>query len=214
MNVKKYDPTSGEFGKAGEQFVADMMRRRGFKCTVLPHGTFGADLLCESQYERFYVETERRTQSTWRATSPAFPYTTYNYLARRKLTKDRILIVLRCDMRVMLVVFSEDAIRAQESAISNVHVKNEGARLVPIERCILIGTDDHIGKTFAEINADRVRAAVDRYKNSPAKWKYLGSSCPYGVSEDEYRRMLNGATADEGESLIRLRRPVLQPELF
>jgi len=113
MNSKKYDATSGEFGKAGEQFVANMMRRRGFKCTVLPHGTYGADLLCESQYEKFYVETERRTPSTWNITSRMFPYPTYNYLARRKLTKDRILIVLRSDMKVMLVVFSEDAMRAE-----------------------------------------------------------------------------------------------------
>jgi hypothetical protein len=214
MNTKTYDETSGEFGKAGEQFVADMMRRRGFKCTVLPHGTFGADLLCESQYERFYVETERRTPKTWKPTSPVFPYPTYNYLARRKLTKDRILVVLRSDMKTMLVVFSEDAMHAETSAISNVHVKNEGARLVPVERCILIGTDEHLGKTFAEINADRVRAAVSRYQNSSLKWKYLGSNCPYGISDDEYRRMLNGVTADEGERLVQLRKPAMQPELF
>jgi hypothetical protein len=214
MNTKTYDETSGEFGKAGEQFVADMMRRRGFKCTVLPHGTFGADLLCESQYERFYVETERRTPKTWKPTSPVFPYPTYNYLARRKLTKDRILVVLRSDMKTMLVVFSEDAMHAETSAISNVHVKNECARLVPVERCILIGTDEYLGKTFAEINADRVRAAVGRYQNSSLKWKYLGSSCPYGISDDEYRRMLNGVTADEGERLVQLRKPVMQPELF
>jgi hypothetical protein len=214
MNTKRYDATSGEFGKAGEQFVADMMRRRGFRCTVLPHGTYGADLLCESQYERFYVETERRTLSTWKPTSQMFPYPTYNYLARRKLTKDRILVVLRSDMKVMLVVFSEDAMHAEASSISNVHVKNEGVKIIPVERCIVIGTDEQMGRTFAEINADRVRDAVERYRNSSAKWKYLGSNCPYGVSDDEYRRMLNGVTAEEGQSLIRSRKPALQQELF
>lgn len=214
MNTKRYDTTSGEYGKAGEQFVADMMRRRGFKCTTLPHGTFGADLVCESQYEKFYVETERRSTMTWKATSPLFPYPTYNYLARRKLTEDRILIVLRCDMKVMLIVFSEDAMHAEESKISNVHVNGESAKIVPIERCVLIGTDEDTGKTFAEINANRVRAAVERYKNSPTRWKYLGSNCPYGISEDEYRRMLIGVTSDEGENLVQLRKPEMQPELF
>jgi len=214
MNTKRYDETSGQFGKAGEQFVADMMRRRGFKSTVLPHGTYGADLLCESEYEKFYVETERRTQKTWGPNSLSFPYPTYNYLARRKLTKDRILIVLRSDMKLMLIVFAEDAMHAEVSAISNVHVKNEGAKIVPVERCILIGTDEFMDKTFAEINANRVRSAMIRHGNSPAKWKYLGSNCPYGVSDDEYRRMLNGATAEEGEKLIRLRKPERYRELF
>ena len=186
LKRKPYDDLLGEYGKPGELVAKQLMARKGFSCYALPHGTCGPDILCESQYERFFLECERR-KSNW--THGRFPFALVNIPARRKVVEDSIFIVLRSDLERCLVVFYEDMAAASLVIEKNKYMKEEHMRKVPIQRCLEFDIKTANGDPFNKMNADRIRAALAN-PSIVNKQPYIDGCCPYGIPDDEWRMML------------------------
>lgn len=185
---KPYDELLGEFGKTAEWAGIELMRTKGFVCTELPNGIYGQDVLCESDYERFYLEVERRTSATWRAGS--FPYPDVNVPIRRKVTNDRIFITFRSDLARCVVVFSCDLLEAKVEDCPNRYMGAEKFRKVAVERCLQFDVDCAGSDTFARMNARRIREAMAMHSDAAKRRLYLAPICPYGLPGDEWRTWL------------------------
>jgi hypothetical protein len=185
---KPYDELLGEFGRTAEWAGTELMRKKGFVCTELPNGIYGQDVLCESDYERFYLEVERRTSSTWR--SGSFPYRDVNVPVRRKVTSDRIFITFRSDLARCVVVFSCDLLEAKVEDCTNRYMSSEKFRKVPLERCLEFDVDGAGNETFAKMNARRIRDAMAIHSDAEKRKLYLAPICPYGLPSGEWRSCL------------------------
>lgn len=185
---KPYDSLLGEFGKTAEWAGIELMRSKGFSCTELPHGTYGQDVLCESDHERFYLEVERRTKATW--STGKFPYADVNVPVRRKVTKDRIFVTFRCDLKRCVVVFCCDLLEAPVEDRPNRLMASERFRTVPIERCLEFDVACAGDDSFAQMNAKRIREAMATNGDGAKRRLYLAPVCPYGLPSDEWRDWL------------------------
>ena len=185
---KPYDPLLGEFGKTAEWAGIELMRSKGFECTELPNGTYGQDVLCQSNYERFYLEVERRTTATW--SSGKFPYPDVNVPVRRKVTQDRIFVTFRSDLERCVVIFYGDLLAANVEDRPNRLMGSEQFRTVPIERCLEFDVSSAGDDSFARMNAKRIREAMSKHENAAKRRLYLAPVCPYGLPGDEWRTWL------------------------
>lgn len=210
---KPYDPLLGEFGKTAEWAGIELMRSKRFACTELPNGIYGQDVLCESNYERFYLEVERRTTATW--SSGKFPYPDVNVPMRRKVTHDRIFITFRSDLARCVVVFCCDLLAANVEDRPNRLMGSEKFRTIPIERCLEFDVSLAGEDSFARMNAKRIREAMATHTDDSKRRLYLAPVCPYGLPRDEWRTWL--VECDKGiERQIRERDAAISPvvELF
>lgn len=185
---KPYDPLLGEFGKTAEWAGIELMRSKGFTCTELPNGIYGQDVLCESDHERFYLEVERRTESTWKRGT--FPYSDVNVPMRRKVTRDRIFVTFRSDLERCVVVFCCDLLAANVEDRPNRLMGSEKFRTVPIERCLEFDVAAAGQDTFARMNSRRIREALSMHKDSAKRRLFLAPVCPYGMPSEEWRSWL------------------------
>ena len=219
-NRKVYDQDSGFYGAAGEMAGIDLMKKFGFSVARLPNGTYGQDTQCMSKYECFYCEFERRSRASWSSDKQFFPYPTYNYLERRSKAKDSILVVFREDMKVAMVVFADDALNFPVKTVQNVHCTDEEVRQVPVERCLLIDVENvDYRKTFAMLNCERVRNAIESDSLSPLrKSRFLEPTCPYGMDSSEYLQLLQKTTEDSHQKIAshkpKVAKQTYQPMLF
>lgn len=186
--TKPYDAMLGEFGKTAEWAGIELMRSKGFSCTELPHGTYGQDVLCESDHERFYLEVERRTPATWAVGK--FPYPDVNVPLRRKVTQDRIFVTFRSDLERCVVVFCGDLLEAPVEDRPNRLMAAEKFRTVAIERCLEFDVSSAGEESFALMNAKRIRQAMAEHSDSAKRRLFLKPVCPYGLPGDEWRAWL------------------------
>lgn len=191
MKDKPFDAELAKWAKSAEVALLQYFRELGYDTVTHPHGIYGKDLECIGKNERFYVEVERRTQSTWR--TGEFPYATVSIPRRRKADDGTFLFVVRYDLLSAVVVFPGDMKAASELAEkpNRLMATGEFFRNVPVFRCLRLDMADRRSESLAYRNRE---AFLARF-NSPSfgfeiKSDMLSTFPPYGMSSEEWRSLL------------------------
>ena len=184
----EFDTNAGDHGRAGEIAIMAWLKRSNIQATHLPEGNYGVDIICEIAGESHRLEVERR-DINW--VMGQFAYPNVHVQARRKLTVNDTFITLSQNMEHGLVVFGQDIVDAPTTECDNKRMNQEIMRLVTPQRCLPVCLLDPLVASFGQLNAKRVRDAMDLIHDWPTQMKYLGYTPPYGMSEAEWKTYTN-----------------------
>ena len=202
---KRYDEKLGGWARDAEVVIQQWLDQIGYDSIHLPNGQFGKDVKCKSPcgIEEFFVEVERRSPKTW--LDGDFPFPEVNIPERRGFDKQTLLFVSRKDMERMVIVFPCDIHKSQLHEHANRYVKRgELFRKVPLVRCLQVDMDD----TEPVIIAERSRRNILRWWRSEncgsadTKLAALGDFPPYGMTFNEWRRLLDASRKEIERALF------------
>lgn len=194
---KPYDGELDKASKPAEWAVLSWLLDVGFTVTDHPQGDTGPDIHVArlgKVKEEFIVEVEHmgadRTDD-----HGSLKYPTLSVLARRKLS-DRLptlIFHVTNNLQHALIVFDRDfkCISAKPSCISRNNPTGEAKKYVAIERVLQVRIGTQLEEPFAELNADRVRQAIEHEADVEKVRRFLSPVRPYGMSGVEWRQLLD-----------------------
>jgi hypothetical protein len=122
-------------------------------------------------------------------------YPTLSVLARRKLsdTLPTLIFHVTCDLKCALIVFDRDfkCTQAKAGCVSRNNPTGEPKKYVPVERVLKVRIGSRITQPFSELNADRVRDALEHEQDVARVRRFLAPVSPYGMSGVEWRSWLD-----------------------
>ena len=122
----------------------------------------------------------------------AFP--TLSVLARRKVsdTLNTLIFHVTNDLRYAHIVFDRDFRAAAETnGSSSNFAGSEKKKLIDKERILKVKVGQMLEAPFADMNADRVRDALEHETDPAVVKKYIGGVRPHGMNGVEWRRYLS-----------------------
>jgi hypothetical protein len=194
---KPYDGELDKCSKPAEWAVLSWLLDVGFTVTDHPQGDTGPDIHVArlgKVSEEFIVEVEHmgadRTDD-----QGDLKYPTLSVLARRKLS-DRLptlIFHVTNNLRHALIVFDRDfkCTAPKPACVSRNNPAGESKKYVAVERVLKVRIGTQLDQPFAEINADRVRDAIENETDVECVRRFLSPVRPYGMSGVEWRSLLD-----------------------
>lgn len=194
---KPYDADLDRKSKPAEWAVLSWLLDVGFTVTDHPQGDTGPDIQVArlgKVAEEFIVEVEHMGAERTDEEGDLI-YDTLSVLGRRKLS-DRLptlIFHVTHDLRHALVVFDRDfkCTPTQQCCPSRNNPNGEPKKYVPVERLLKVTVGSRIEHPFGELNADRVRNALEHETDIERVRMILGPVRPYGMNGVEWRRFLD-----------------------
>ena len=193
---KPYDCDADESAKPAEWAVLSWLLDIGFTVTDHPQGDLGPDIHVArlgKVVEEFIVEVEHMGADRTNELGD-IRYPTISVLARRKISDKLPTLIFHVthDMRHTHIVFDRDfqATPTVQGRMSANHTSGEPKKYVAIERVLKVHVGQRIEMPFAEMNADRVRDAIEHETDIEVVRRYLGPVRPYGMHGVEWKRLL------------------------
>lgn len=198
---KPYEETADEAGRPAECAVLSWLLDVGFTVTDHPDGDTGADIHVAKLgkvVEEFIVEVERmgldRTDENGDCRYP-----TLSVLARRKMSATLPTLIFHAthDLQYVHIVFDRDfhATPTEHGRMSANHTSGEGKKYVPVERVLKLKVGTVIAAPFADLNMNRVRAALEHETDIERVKRFLFPVRPYGMNGVEWRRLIAKASS-------------------
>ena len=194
--IKAYDADLDCNSKPAEWAVLSWLFDAGFTVTDHPQGDKGPDIHVArfgKVLEEYIVEVEHmgpdRTYD-----NGDLRYSTLSVLARRKVSDKLPTLIFHVtnDMKHALIVFDRDfrCTPSNAGCVSRNNSFGEPKKYVPVERILKVRIGTKLDQPFAEINADRVRDAIENEQDIERVRRYLSPVRPYGMSGVEWRHLL------------------------
>lgn len=191
---KKYDESSGEYGKEAEREVGAWLSRK-YRGQIyhLPFGQYGIDLGDASG--EIIIDVERRLDA-WNGN--VFRYKTLhvpNRRMRRLKGKSRwIVIQTNHEITKAYAIFWYSAVQSRLREVPNRAVP-DGERMadIPLDEGLILDLTTRDGNSLEKLNCERIRAALSKTKNDAKgrerKRILLGSEPPFGMLYDEWKSL-------------------------
>lgn len=193
---KPYDAVLDLASKPAEWAVLSWLLDVGFTVTDHPQGDLGPDIHVArlgKVIEEFIVEVEHMGHERTDSAGDLI-YPTLSVLARRKLSERLPTLIFHVthDLKHALVVFDRDfkCTASQAGCVSKNNPTGEPKKYVPVERVLKVRIGTHMQEPFAELNADRVRSALENEDDVERVRRFLSPVRPYGMSGVEWRSLL------------------------
>lgn len=193
---KPYDADLDCKSKPAEWAVLSWLLDVGFTVTDHPQGDLGPDIHVARMgkvFEECIVEVEHMGPDRTDEQGDLI-YPTLSVLARRKLSDKLPTLIFHVtnDMKHALIVFDRDfkCTPSQSGCVSRNNPTGEPKKYVPVERVLKVRIGTNLNQPFAELNADRVREAIENEQDVDRVRRYLSPVRPYGMNGVEWRRLL------------------------
>ena len=194
---KPYDCAADQSAKPAEWAVLSWLLDVGFTVTDHPQGDLGPDIHVArlgKVVEEFIVEVEHMGSDRTDDHGDLI-YSTLSVLARRKLSErlPTLIFHVTADLKHALIVFDRDfkCTPAMQGCVSRNNPAGEPKKYVPVERLLKVCVGSRIDEPFAELNADRVREAIEHEQDEDRVRRFLSPVRPYGMSGVEWRCFLD-----------------------
>lgn len=193
---KPYDADLDLASKPAEWAVLSWLFDLGFTVTDHPQGDLGPDIHVArlgKVVEEFIVEVEHMGEERTDLAGDLI-YPTISVLARRKLSERLPTLIFHVthDLKHALIVFDRDfkCTPPQPGCVSKNNPTGEPKKYVPVERVLKVRIGSDAQLPFAELNADRVREALEGEEDIERVRRFLKPVRPYGMSGVEWRTLL------------------------
>ena len=192
---KPYDAELDDASKIAEWSVVSWLMDSGFTVTDHPQGPTGPDVLVARlgrAAEQFVVEVEHMGANRTNEIGDV-SFATISVLSRRKMsaTLNTLIFHVTNDLKYVHIVFDRDFLAAPVThGNSSNFIGCEGKKYVDRERVLKVKNGSLIDQPFADMNVDRVRAALEHETDPRVVRKYLGGVRPYGMHAYEWHRYL------------------------
>lgn len=194
--TKPYDADLDCKSKPAEWAVLSWLLDVGFTVTDHPQGDLGPDIYVARMgkvSEECIVEVEHMGPERTDDQGDLI-YPTLSVLARRKLSDKLPTLIFHVthDMQHALIVFDRDfkCTPSQSGCVSRNNTSGEPKKYVPVERVLKVRIGTKLEQPFAELNADRVRDAIENEHDVERVRRFLSPVRPYGMNGVEWRRLL------------------------